>query len=173
MPGPLPKPADRRQRPHRGNARQRQLALPPRRRLAEVPEPLKGWLPLTIERWSDYWQSDVARMVEAQTDGAALMRLFTLYDERERAYRAYRRKRMVPGSQGQPVVNPIWKHAAVMDSEIRQLEDRFGITPQARLRLGVQLGEAVRSLEDMNQALRDGDEPDQQADPRIALVRPA
>ena len=131
------------------------------------------WLKVTRERWADYWQSDVARLVDAQTDGIAVVRLFSLYDERERAYRAYKRKRMVPGSQGQPVVNPIWKHAAVMDAEIRQLEDRFGVTPQAKLKLGVQLNAAVRSLEDMNRELNENDEPDGRGDPRLEIVRTA
>jgi phage terminase small subunit len=149
------------------------MALQARRSLADVPASPAHFLPATRERWASYWQSDVARLVEAETDGMAVVRLFTLYDERERAYRAYRRKRMVPGSQGQPVVNPIWKHAAVMDGEIRQLEDRFGITPQARLKLGVQLGEAVRSLEDMNRELNDGDDGDSQKDPRLEIVRSA
>ena len=169
MPGPLPKPGERRQRRNgRGGVG---VELRPCRTLAEVPAPPRDWLKVTRLRWLDYWQSEVGRVVEAQTDAMTLVRLFSLYDERERAYRAYKRRRMVPGSQGQPVVNPIWKQAAVMDAEIRQLEDRFGITPQARLKLGIRLGEAMRSLEDMNRELNDGGEDEKHGDPRLAIVR--
>jgi hypothetical protein len=45
-------------------------------------------------------------MVEPATDTPALRRLFTYNDQMERAIRAVRRKRFVPGSHGQPRLNP-------------------------------------------------------------------
>ncbi len=47
------------------------------------------------------------------------------------------------------------------DAEIRQLEDRFGMTPRARLQLGITFSESVRSLEALNQSfIADDDEED-------------
>ena len=55
---------------------------------------------------------------------AAVVRYFTLLDERERAYRAYKKQRVVQGSQGQKVLNPMGRFMHDCNSEIRNLEDR-------------------------------------------------
>jgi P27 family predicted phage terminase small subunit len=115
----------------------------------------------------------LAPLVVPDTDLPALERLWTLYDERARALRGYRRERLVVGSTGQMVLNPLARAMQAFDAEIRAIEDRFGLTPMARLRLGVQLGEAARSLEEMNRSL--DDDPDADAgepdpDPRIRVV---
>jgi P27 family predicted phage terminase small subunit len=77
------------------------------------------------------------------SDLAAIRRLFTLYDERERCLRSARTSRLVDGLQGQPVLNPLYRHMSILDAEIRTLEDRFGFTPAARARFGVSAVEAV------------------------------
>jgi P27 family predicted phage terminase small subunit len=138
-----------------------------------VPVCPREFLVQTRRVWEAFWGSELAQAVDAATDAHALRRLFSLFDERERAYRAFREKRLVRGSQGQLVLNPLWRHAAVMDSEIRQLEDRFGLTPRARLALGITLGEAQKSLEDMNRRLNEDQDEDGQspADPRLAIAR--
>lgn len=175
MSGPNPKPGGRRQRRNKPGGRGRGMQLRPRLVAAEVPRCPQYWLIETRNQWVRYWMSDVARVADIDTDAAALTRLFTLYDERERSYRAYRKKRVVKGSTGQPTVNPVWRHAAKLDAEIRSLEDRFGVTPQARLRLGIQLGEAMKNIEDMNADLNEDDDQDhdddQLPDARLSLAR--
>jgi hypothetical protein len=89
---------------------------------------------------------------------AAIRRYFSLSDERERIYRGFRRKRMVLGAAGQKVLNPMGRALHAFDSELRQLEDRLGLTPRAGLQLGIQLTQAARSLAELNQALEDDDE---------------
>jgi hypothetical protein len=103
-------------------------------------------------------------------DHPALLRLFTLLDERERCARAASKQRLIKGSQGQPVLNPLLKQVAALDTEIRQLEDRFGLTPLARLRLGVTFGEAHRSLADLNRALVEEVADVDEDDPRTELA---
>ena len=72
------------------------------------------------------------------------------------------------GSKGQLVVNP--PHCGAMnalDAEIRQMEDRLGLSPKARLQLGISYGDAARSLGALNEAL-DGDEDGaEEPDPRL------
>jgi P27 family predicted phage terminase small subunit len=114
-------------------------------------------LSVTRQRWQAFWRSPLAGAVAVDSDLPALERLFSLYDERERAYRAYRRERLVTGSQGQTVLHPLGRMMGVMDSEIRQLEDRFGLNPLARARLGITIGEAARTLADMNRMLEEDD----------------
>lgn len=173
MPGPPPKPAGRRQRRnaraqlvlHKGGA----VAAPLPR---EVPAAPKHWLAQTAEHWNAYWASPLAGAAELATDLPALERLFSLRDERERCYRAFRKARMVAGSKGQLRVNPLGQLMLTMDMEIRSLEDRFGLSAKARLALGIEYGKAMESLEAMNARLDKDDDSNgdgEEEDPRIAL----
>ena len=123
--------------------------------LAIGPKAPTGLLKKSKERWQVFWESPVSKMVDMNSDMPALERLFFLYDERLRASRGFRRQRMVEGSQGQLVVNPLAKLFKDFDAEIRQLEDRFGLTPMARMRLGFTFGEAAGSLTNLNKLLEE------------------
>ena len=167
MPGPGPKNSERRQRANRAPSLHVVVGGGPK---VVAPPPQKHWLQQTREAWAAYWSSDLAQVIDPATDGPAVLRLFTLHDERERAYRGYRKKRVVTGSRRQQVTNPLARVMIALDAEVRQLEDRLGLTPRARLQLGVTYGEAARSLEAMNHALEadygaDADEED----PRLGL----
>lgn len=100
----------------------------------------------------------------------AVRRLFTLCDERERSYRAFRENRFVPGSKGQPVLSPLARHILSLDAEIRALEAVFGIGPVARLRAGIAFAEAARSLDDLNRSLSEQHAGGDGEDPRLALA---
>lgn len=89
--------------------------------------------------WERFWESDVAQAIQAESDMPMVERLFRLRDDRERAHRAYRADPLIQGSQGQSVLNPMAQVVKNCDSEIRALEDRLGLNPQARLRLGIVL----------------------------------
>lgn len=137
--------------------------------VVEIPRAPAGLLKSTKVAWDSYWTSAMTVVVRIDTDLPALARLFSLYDERERAYRGYRKERLVEGSQGQRVLNPLARVMSTLDTEIRHLEDKFGLTPKARLELGIDLGNARRALKDVNADLdRDADE-DEDEDPRAAL----
>jgi len=146
MPGPLPKPAHRRQRQNRPAL----VSMPTRPSL--TPEPPDGLLAASRAAWDALWQSPVA-VTYLPSDLPALRRLFALTDERERAFRVARKAgRLSEGHKGQPVLNPALRYVGDLDAEIRQLEDRFGLTPRARMQLGVAFGEAHRSLDALNAA---------------------
>ena len=68
---------------------------------------------------------------------------------------------------GQTVEHPLIKIGNTLRSELRNLEDRTGLSPMARLRLGVKVGEAARSLDEMNRRLRRTDE--EELDPRTVI----
>jgi P27 family predicted phage terminase small subunit len=83
-----------------------------------------------------------------------LRRLFGLYDELDRLWAAVDETgRVVVGSQGQPRPNPLFKQVESFQAEARQLEDRFGLSPLARLRLGITFADAAASLDGLNQRL--------------------
>ena len=156
MPNPR-KPAERRQR--HGTADLHVIAGGQ----VEVPDPPENMLPATREWWDELWSSDIRQAWE-KSDWPALRRLAEMYDERERALQGYRQQRLVEGSTGQPVLNPLWKLVEGLDKEIRQLEDRFGLSPKARLQLGITFGQAQTSMQALMAAMTDGEPDDPFAD---------
>lgn len=167
MPRP-PKP-----QPLRQNRERRDFGVIPAPNTVTVtPAAPRGLLAVQRAAWSTFWASPLAKVVELATDLPALTRLWTLYDERERCYQGVRRERLTLGSQGQPVLNPLYRQLAALDPEIRQLEDRFGLTPMSRLRLGVTFGDAARSLAEINAELG-ATEDLSTPDPRLTVVRSA
>lgn len=165
---PPKKPADRRQR---RNASDVGLVVV-EGSLPERPDAPSGLLKATKDAWSVYWTSEVAQLFKPE-DGSALRRLFRLYDATERAWREETREPLVEGSQGQPRPNPAGaKKALELEPHIRALEDRFGITPLGRLKLGVTFQQG-QNLAEMNRRIVEGDRvsrTDPRPDPR-ALPR--
>ena len=114
------------------------------------PAPAKEWLVVTANDWREFWVSDLARHVKP-TDRPAVKRLFTLRDQLVRAQREEAKLRklamadpIVKGSMGQKVANPMFRAAdsaaavaLALEPRIVALEDRLGLSPRARLALGV------------------------------------
>lgn len=139
-----------------------------------VPEcPTLDGLPLlagTQSAWELFWRSDVAGLV-VDADRPALRRLFEYYDLRERMLSAFLAEPFTTGSTGQTVAHPASKEVASLEARIQALEDRFGITPAGRLKLGIVLGAAAKSLEDMNASfLNQGHDQVNERDPRVRAV---
>lgn len=154
MSGPAPKPANKRQNRITKSVGTI-VALPPK----NFPDAPPGLLVSTQKKWDAYFRSEVASMF-TPSDLVSLSRLFELYDERQRCLNSARRKgRIVEGSTGQPVLNPLYKHMGELDREIRAMEDRFGLSPMARLKLGATFGEASKSLSDLFEVDDDDDDP--------------
>lgn len=126
-------------------------------------------LKVTVEAWSTFWQSDLAALVN-DADRPALDRLFRMYDQRERFDRLLLAEPFTTGSTGQLVTNPAAKEVASLDGRIRDLEDRFGLTPKARLQLGITLGAAAKSLDDLNRGFAHDLDDDPETDPRLAVI---
>jgi P27 family predicted phage terminase small subunit len=160
------KPADRRQRRNTPDIG----LVPIPRSSGSAPKADTDWLAQTKERWVSFWGSSIAGVTERDTDLPALTRLFGYYDELERSTRALRQQRFVEGSQGQPRLNPAAKYIGELEGSIRQLEDRFGLTPKARLGLGVDFANAHRSLQELNASFREDAEGEDEIDPRLELI---
>lgn len=160
--GPAPKDPARRQRRNQPKPALAVVQAQVMTQIGDIPELGAPVRPETEEAWRDLWE-DPLSAAYVPTDLPALRRLFALYDERARAYEGYSNERLMPGSQGQPVLNPLFKVVQACDAEIRQLEDRFGLSPTARTRLGIAMGEAKKTLDDLNRELK----ADAPADPRL------
>ena len=118
-----------------------------------VPPPPEGLLDKYTEQWNAFWSSPLVSVIVPELDTDTIETLFRLRDERERSLRAGRRKRLVNGSQGQPVLNPLLDYALKLQKDIRALEDRLAANPKARMVIGVLFGEAHRTLDDLNDDL--------------------
>lgn len=169
--GPAPKDPEERQR--RNAAKPLELVGPALEQPAVVeggpPAAPDYLLPVTVARWAAYWKAPVAKLVDAVSDLPALERLFWLYDDLERSRQAVADTgHVIEGSKGQTVMNPLLRHMQAQAAETRQLEDRFGLSPRARLSLNLTLGQAAQSLADLNAPfLADGGDDD---DPRMDVV---
>jgi P27 family predicted phage terminase small subunit len=113
----------------------------------KVPKADALWLASTKKQWGEFWSSAAAKKLAPALDLAAVERLFTLYDERARSLATFRRNRLVKGSQGQVVLNPLGRQINSLNTAILQLEDRLGLSPLARLKMNIALDDP------------DGDEP--------------
>lgn len=144
-----------------------------------LPAAEPGWLAATVESWHQYLAAPEARATTI-TDLPALRRLFGYRDawlrtsqqlaelppeddmtwetvDDDNVLEGYVRKRGVitTGSTGQPVLHPLTKLLGSLEAQMRPLEDRFGLNPLYRLRLGITVLEAEESLEARNRRLAD------------------
>jgi P27 family predicted phage terminase small subunit len=165
-----PKPTHLRQNRERRDLGE--LAVLPGGKLP-VPDPPTGILKASKQTWTTFWESDLGQSpaIRRDTDLGVVERLWQLYDERDRAYRGYKRARLIKGSQGQMVLNPLGRMFLDLEGKIQSLEDRIGLSPMARLKLGITFGQAHQSLEDLNRRMNeDSDRDEDPRDPRIIEV---
>lgn len=115
-----------------------------------IPDPPSTWLAVTRDAWAAMWTAEwFAGSFDMATGLPALVRLFDLRDTRERYAREARKQPLVTGSTGQPVLNPLGKAIPTLDTEIRQLEDRFGLNSKGRLGLGISTLDTAKRLADL------------------------
>lgn len=125
-----------------------------------VPDPPKGLTYAARAAWHAFWRSEVAALVSVEADMAALCRWIACLSERERIEKRLVAEPLVPGSMGQDVLNPLASYSEKLGREIRHYEDRFGMTPLGRMRLGVTFGQ-------YRQAMRREADPAASGEPEI------
>ena len=126
--------------------------------LPVIPRCPVGLLPKSQERWRQFWSSPLVQVIVPELDLDGIETLFTLRDERDRALREGRKNRLILGSAGQQVLNPLLTYATNLQQQIRASEDRLAANPKARLILGVLFGDAHRSVDDVNKDLDSDDD---------------
>jgi len=145
------KPAERRQ-PYSKTADMGVVRVLPSA-MPMVPTPAPTWAPEVSEAWNDFWSSPLAGpQVMKPTDAPALRRLFDLRNRLLWALTAMDDEPIVVGSTGQPTMSPWAAEIHRLEGAVSRLEDKFGLTPLARLKLGVTYEEGV-SLAHRNSAL--------------------
>lgn len=168
MPAPK-KPVDRLQRRNKPKAPDLRIVA---MNTEDVPSPPKGISKLLKDEWSEIWQSPLAAYWDRSSDLRPLRRLFSLYDKLAKFERVGLKDPLSRGSTGQRILHPMLKEADEMRKQILALEQQFGMTPMARLKLGIALGEAAKSLEQLNADLFDDDDgaDADEVDPRSGAI---
>jgi len=99
------------------------------------PKPPAGLLKPSRDRWCQFWESPAAKAVHPESDLPRLVRWIQATDEYDRAVKVVRSSRLVRGSMGQPVLNPLVNYLMHLESMLTRTEKEFGMTPAARARL--------------------------------------
>jgi P27 family predicted phage terminase small subunit len=115
-----------------------------------VPLPPEGLSDTQVEAWSEFWHSELSQLVKV-TDLSSVRRLFNYYQQHEDLTAIFQRGRMVAGSQGQPRLNPALDGLMKLETAILRLENELGLTPSARLRLGITFADATNSLQALSE----------------------
>lgn len=109
----------------------------------------------TVRTWERMWSSRVANLWDENSDIAQLEHLAWCIDERNRARRAFSRKRIVEDSKGRLTLNPLRAYIKDLDRTIAQIGERVGLTPLDRMRLGLTHLEGQGMALDLNRLLAD------------------
>lgn len=119
--------------------------------VSEVPAADDSWTDDVRAAWVAFWGSEIAPLVSVNLHLQPLRRLFGLYSRLERISREVEENPYLAGSQGQQVINPLFRVEASLLGEVRQLEDRFGGNLRSAVGLGLALGQAKRTLRDLGE----------------------
>ena len=151
--------------------------LRPEEQVAMTPPPLPPEELSDVNKrfWVEFWVSNLARAVDPKSDMPAILRLFELYDGRDRLDEVWRSQQLIVDgvievidklgnvkTQNAIKVNPLRSVIAICDDQIMKLEDRFGLNPLSRLRLGIK-------FEELSAKMRKAPEREPAEDPRKVL----
>ena len=104
------------------------------------PKPPVGLLKASRDRWRLFWESPAAQAVNLESDLPRLTRWIQAADEYDRAARTVREARLVKGSMGQPVLNPLVAYLVHLEGLIARAEAEFVMSPAARHRMKLDPG---------------------------------
>lgn len=149
--GPIGKPP--------GEAHRRQASRPKAltvlERAAVAPEPIPpppdGLSPATEALWDRVWRSEVAVHWDRESDLHVVERWAAAVEEADRLRRAIRRAgRLTMGSVGQLRPSPLYRLLELELKTIEHAEDRLGMSPMGRLRLGLLGVKGALTAEQLN-----------------------
>src|SRR5215813_13532327 len=120
--------------------------------MTSPPKPPAGLLKASRDRWNRFWESQAARAIDLDSDLPRLTRWIQDADEYDRTAKVVRDARLVKGSMGQPVLNPLVSYLIHLEGLMSKAEAEFGMTPKARQRL--ELGQPAPAADPVEDELR-------------------
>lgn len=136
-------------------------AVPDQADEPDIPAPPPGTLAPSKAWWADFWQSPQAKSM-TPVHLPVLERLVWCYDELARTQRVVRKARVVKGSQGQPVANPLIGYLSGLQKEIRSLEAELGIGLKSASNLGIAMGVEALTAQKLNEMAEEGADADEE-----------
>ena len=118
--------------------------------------------------WEQYWEDRQAQLL-TPSGKVILLRWIDALNRYLVTLREADRSPLVSGSQGQQVLNPLYKIAADAKSTVEACERQLGIGGLNSHSLGIAAITEQRSLQEMNARYVDTDDDDED-DPRLRLV---
>jgi P27 family predicted phage terminase small subunit len=101
-----------------------------------------------------FWRSTVSQAVDYVSDRPRVERWIRWLDEWERTYRKLRKADLVTtGSMGQQRLNPLARYLALCEDAVQKAEHDLGLSPMARLKLGITLGQARMTMAEFRAGL--------------------
>jgi hypothetical protein len=137
------KPPGQRRRRNAGQSQWEELPAAGRKGPAPKPRTDRELGPVALRYWKELWKSPMA-VAFIDADIQPLTRLAVLVDDRARAESADGLLGIVESCEGGEVKVIVGQFSG--DAEIRQLEDRYGVSPKARraLQWEIKQGEVVK-----------------------------
>lgn len=121
-----------------------------------IPAAPEGMSARQLDSWDAYFRSNLSALIK-ETDLPVVERLWRYYQQHEELTDIFDRGRLVPGSTGQPRINPAHDALMKLESAIHRLENELGLTPTARLRLGITFSDATLSMERLTERIQQDD----------------
>lgn len=115
----------------------------------------KGWHPQAEVRWREMWTSDVAQIWDAKGDMGRLARYIVNFDGWLKLTEAISGREVVRGSRGQARANPLFTVRTGLELELKAAEEKLGLTPLDRMRLGIEIGGAAQGLDSARRILEE------------------
>lgn len=149
---PPRKRADARQ--PRGGTRTTPLVLVPRTdtdkiTIPPLPTGAGPILAATRDKWKSFWSSVIASGLD-EVDFPIVERWILAYDEWRRALVAFRQKRIVAGSTGQPTLNPLAAWVQSREAQLEKAERELAMGLKSRASLGLTMGLAKKTMAELN-----------------------
>lgn len=100
-----------------------------------------------VEVWSEVWEIGES-VYNVRSDSFIIERYASLQERRrEMMAQIDSQGYLVVGSQGQDVLNPLLRAVQDIEAKLVALEDRLGLSPEARVRLGIAAAEHQSRLD--------------------------
>lgn len=110
--------------------------------------------------WRDFWASPLVAAIDINADKPALVRWIKAISEKDAIEKEIaggkddeQGGRTAKGSTGQTVLNPLYRRLADLDAQIAKAEEQFGMTPLARMRLGIAIRDGGASIDGLKAKL--------------------
>ncbi len=121
---------------------------------SEVPDPPEGLCMALRSAWDEYWASDIARATDI-TDVQVISRLFWFRQQQREIMEEFSDmapdERLTPGSRNADSLraHPYFDQIRKLEETIQKLEDKLGLSPLSRARLGIELGHATLTWQEI------------------------